>query len=174
MQTWSLVTLSVLLGVVVRWGVSLNSYSGRKFLDLNVHHCPKSHICYITSHLNWACLTSLFKLSTGGCYRCKITYWLEKSSPFICMHIPLLSSIGAVSHWTDWLTFLSPGAGKPPMFGDYEAQRHWQEVTYNLPLQEWSVCSFLVYYLDKFVEMKCNWLQALEDSMSSRNSEILW
>ncbi|XP_038134297.1 dolichyl pyrophosphate Man9GlcNAc2 alpha-1,3-glucosyltransferase isoform X2 [Cyprinodon tularosa] len=29
------------------------------------------------------------------------------------------------------------GAGKPPMFGDYEAQRHWQEVTYNLPLQQW-------------------------------------
>ncbi|TRY53987.1 hypothetical protein DNTS_015546 [Danionella cerebrum] len=23
------------------------------------------------------------------------------------------------------------------MFGDYEAQRHWQEVTYNLPVQEW-------------------------------------
>lgn len=29
------------------------------------------------------------------------------------------------------------------MFGDYEAQRHWQEVTYNLPVQEWSVCSLL-------------------------------
>ncbi|XP_041861219.1 dolichyl pyrophosphate Man9GlcNAc2 alpha-1,3-glucosyltransferase [Melanotaenia boesemani] len=56
MHTWSLVSICVLLGVVVRWGVSLNSYSG---------------------------------------------------------------------------------AGKPPMFGDYEAQRHWQEVTYNLPLQEW-------------------------------------
>lgn len=28
------------------------------------------------------------------------------------------------------------------MFGDYEAQRHWQEVTYNLPVQEWSVWSF--------------------------------
>ncbi|KAF3835373.1 hypothetical protein F7725_027931 [Dissostichus mawsoni] len=28
-------------------------------------------------------------------------------------------------------------AGKTPMFGDYEAQRHWQEVTYNLPVQEW-------------------------------------
>lgn len=27
------------------------------------------------------------------------------------------------------------------MFGDYEAQRHWQEVTYNLPVHEWSVCS---------------------------------
>lgn len=56
MQTWCLVALCVLLGAVVRWGVSFNSYSG---------------------------------------------------------------------------------AAKPPMFGDYEAQRHWQEVTYNLPLQQW-------------------------------------
>ncbi|NXC43220.1 ALG6 glucosyltransferase, partial [Penelope pileata] len=29
------------------------------------------------------------------------------------------------------------GAGKPPMYGDYEAQRHWQEVTYNLPMGQW-------------------------------------
>jgi alpha-1,3-glucosyltransferase len=29
------------------------------------------------------------------------------------------------------------GAGKPPMFGDYEAQRHWMEITTNLPLSEW-------------------------------------
>ncbi|XP_075529142.1 ALG6 alpha-1,3-glucosyltransferase garnysstan [Dermacentor variabilis] len=29
------------------------------------------------------------------------------------------------------------GAGKPPMFGDYEAQRHWQEVTVNLPVTKW-------------------------------------
>ncbi|XP_072276816.1 dolichyl pyrophosphate Man9GlcNAc2 alpha-1,3-glucosyltransferase [Pyxicephalus adspersus] len=29
------------------------------------------------------------------------------------------------------------GARKPPMFGDYEAQRHWQEVTLNLPVQQW-------------------------------------
>ncbi|KAJ7375672.1 Glucosyltransferase-like protein, partial [Desmophyllum pertusum] len=27
--------------------------------------------------------------------------------------------------------------GKPPMFGDYEAQRHWMEITYNLPADEW-------------------------------------
>ncbi|KAF6198629.1 hypothetical protein GE061_008381 [Apolygus lucorum] len=29
------------------------------------------------------------------------------------------------------------GQGKPPMFGDYEAQRHWMEITYNLPVGEW-------------------------------------
>uniref|UniRef100_A0A8C3QN67 Alpha-1,3-glucosyltransferase n=1 Tax=Cyanoderma ruficeps TaxID=181631 RepID=A0A8C3QN67_9PASS len=29
------------------------------------------------------------------------------------------------------------GAGKPRMYGDYEAQRHWQEITYNLPIRQW-------------------------------------
>ncbi|XP_055641922.1 probable dolichyl pyrophosphate Man9GlcNAc2 alpha-1,3-glucosyltransferase [Toxorhynchites rutilus septentrionalis] len=29
------------------------------------------------------------------------------------------------------------GEGKPPMFGDFEAQRHWQEVTVNLPIRDW-------------------------------------
>lgn len=37
------------------------------------------------------------------------------------------------------MSFNGIGAGKPPMFGDYEAQRHWQEVTYNLPVHEWLV-----------------------------------
>ncbi|KAJ6662576.1 hypothetical protein lerEdw1_011713 [Lerista edwardsae] len=32
---------------------------------------------------------------------------------------------------------VSLGAAKPPMYGDYEAQRHWQEVTYNLPVKQW-------------------------------------
>uniref|UniRef100_A0A1Q3FH89 Alpha-1,3-glucosyltransferase n=1 Tax=Culex tarsalis TaxID=7177 RepID=A0A1Q3FH89_CULTA len=29
------------------------------------------------------------------------------------------------------------GHGKRPMFGDFEAQRHWQEVTVNLPAADW-------------------------------------
>jgi hypothetical protein len=29
------------------------------------------------------------------------------------------------------------GLANPPMFGDYEAQRHWQEVTVNLPIEKW-------------------------------------
>ncbi|XP_071799206.1 dolichyl pyrophosphate Man9GlcNAc2 alpha-1,3-glucosyltransferase-like [Asterias amurensis] len=29
------------------------------------------------------------------------------------------------------------GANKPPMYGDYEAQRHWMEITTNLPAKEW-------------------------------------
>lgn len=38
-----------------------------------------------------------------------------------------------------WGTSLYPysGAGRPPMYGDYEAQRHWMEITVNLPVTEW-------------------------------------
>eukprot|EP00112_Aurelia_sp_Birch-Aquarium-sp1_P027001 Seg996.3 transcript_id=Seg996.3/GoldUCD/mRNA.D3Y31 product="Dolichyl pyrophosphate Man9GlcNAc2 alpha-1 3-glucosyltransferase" protein_id=Seg996.3/GoldUCD/D3Y31 len=48
-----------------------------------------------------------------------------------------LALLGAVFlRWTVSLNLYS-GAGKPPMFGDYEAQRHWMEITYNLPAKEW-------------------------------------
>ena len=29
------------------------------------------------------------------------------------------------------------GEASPPMFGDFEAQRHWMEITTNLPIGEW-------------------------------------
>jgi hypothetical protein len=29
------------------------------------------------------------------------------------------------------------GQAKPPMFGDFEAQRHWMEITTNTPVNEW-------------------------------------
>ncbi|XP_024892445.1 probable dolichyl pyrophosphate Man9GlcNAc2 alpha-1,3-glucosyltransferase isoform X1 [Temnothorax curvispinosus] len=31
------------------------------------------------------------------------------------------------------------GEGRPPMYGDYEAQRHWQEITLNLPVDKWYI-----------------------------------
>lgn len=33
--------------------------------------------------------------------------------------------------------FLFLGWNTPPIFGDYEAQRHWMEITIHLPLQQW-------------------------------------
>lgn len=42
MQTWSLVSISVLLAVLVRWGVSLNSYSGRERVNLHVNYTKLS------------------------------------------------------------------------------------------------------------------------------------
>ncbi|KAG1708292.1 hypothetical protein DVH05_024972 [Phytophthora capsici] len=38
-----------------------------------------------------------------------------------------------------WLVGLHSYSGErtPPMFGDYEAQRHWMEITTNLPISDW-------------------------------------
>ena len=38
-----------------------------------------------------------------------------------------------------WLVSMGPysGKGKAPLFGDYEAQRHWMEITVNLPVKDW-------------------------------------
>ena len=36
---------------------------------------------------------------------------------------------------------IEKGEGKPPMFGDYEAQRHWMEITTNLEIKEWYINS---------------------------------
>ncbi|CAG9539377.1 unnamed protein product [Cercopithifilaria johnstoni] len=33
------------------------------------------------------------------------------------------------------------GHATPPMYGDYEAQRHWMEITYHLPVNQWYVNS---------------------------------
>ena len=30
-----------------------------------------------------------------------------------------------------------PGEATPPRFGDYEAQRHWMEITLHTPVREW-------------------------------------
>ncbi|OCT84840.1 hypothetical protein XELAEV_18022997mg [Xenopus laevis] len=44
-----------------------------------------------------------------------------------------------VALYVRWAVSLGPysGAHKPPMFGDYEAQRHWQEITFSLPVKQW-------------------------------------
>lgn len=48
-------------------------------------------------------------------------------------------SLIALAVLVRWLVAQFPYSGqkKPPLFGDYEAQRHWMEVTTNLPIQEW-------------------------------------
>jgi alpha-1,3-glucosyltransferase len=42
-----------------------------------------------------------------------------------------------------WNVGLNPYSGQniPPMYGDYEAQRHWMELTLHIPINQW-------YYYD--------------------------
>ncbi|XAR71354.1 Dolichyl-P-Glc:Man(9)GlcNAc(2)-PP-dolichol alpha- 1-_3-glucosyltransferase [Bertholletia excelsa] len=63
-----------------------------------------------------------------------IWWWLVRrgvAASYLCISLFALLVRVAVS--------LHPysGAGKPPKYGDFEAQRHWMEITVNLPTSEW-------------------------------------
>lgn len=36
-----------------------------------------------------------------------------------------------------WSWYKQTGFATPPRFGDYEAQRHWMELTLHRPIREW-------------------------------------
>ncbi|XP_033117052.1 dolichyl pyrophosphate Man9GlcNAc2 alpha-1,3-glucosyltransferase-like [Anneissia japonica] len=55
---------------------------------------------------------------------------------FQWMQIGVIVLVGVTVRWSVSLNAYS-GAGKPPMFGDYEAQRHWMEITTNLAIDQW-------------------------------------
>ncbi|KAF8513781.1 ALG6, ALG8 glycosyltransferase family-domain-containing protein [Gautieria morchelliformis] len=59
-----------------------------------------------------------------------------------------VSMVGAA--WIKWLVSLGgySGFNTPPMFGDYEAQRHWLEITIHLPLRQWYTYDLPYWGLD--------------------------
>ncbi|KAL0741995.1 hypothetical protein Bca4012_083508 [Brassica carinata] len=61
-------------------------------------------------------------------------WWLSHkgtTTSFLCISLFALLIRSAVS------MFPYSGAGTPPKFGDFEAQRHWMEITTNLPAIDW-------------------------------------
>ncbi|EKJ73580.1 hypothetical protein FPSE_06198 [Fusarium pseudograminearum CS3096] len=50
--------------------------------------------------------------------------------------LPVILMVVGLFRWAASLWGYS-GFHKPPMFGDYEAQRHWMEVTTQLPISQW-------------------------------------
>ena len=50
--------------------------------------------------------------------------------------------------YDDIVVSLYPGQGTPPMFGDYEAQRHWMEITNHLPTRQWYTYDLQYWGLD--------------------------
>ena len=45
----------------------------------------------------------------------------------------------------------SSGQGKEPLFGDYEAQRHWMELTNYLEPKDWYKAGFFKFSVQNFV-----------------------
>ena len=63
-----------------------------------------------------------------------VTFFHERGSPSQALLLTLL--LGLLVRYTVSLGGYS-GAGTPPMFGDFEAQRHWMELTIALPVGDW-------------------------------------
>lgn len=54
------------------------------------------------------------------------------------IQIVLIFTFSLILRWC--VTYhLHSGQDKPPMYGDYEAQRHWQEITLNVPIEKWYI-----------------------------------
>ncbi|KAF7564078.1 hypothetical protein G7046_g70 [Stylonectria norvegica] len=62
--------------------------------------------------------------------------WPARSSSSQWEVLPLILIVVGLFRWAAGLWGYS-GFQRPPMFGDYEAQRHWMEVTTQLPISQW-------------------------------------
>ncbi|KJZ73048.1 hypothetical protein HIM_07620 [Hirsutella minnesotensis 3608] len=62
--------------------------------------------------------------------------WPARGSTSQWEVLPLILMVVGLFRWAAGLWGYS-GFQRPPMYGDYEAQRHWMEVTTNLPVSQW-------------------------------------
>ncbi|EIW59448.1 glucosyltransferase [Trametes versicolor FP-101664 SS1] len=62
----------------------------------------------------------------------------------------IIPSLILASVWVKWAVGLGSysGQGTPPMYGDYEAQRHWMELTIHLPVRQWYTYDLQYWGLD--------------------------
>ncbi|KAF2705111.1 glycosyltransferase family 57 protein [Pleomassaria siparia CBS 279.74] len=62
--------------------------------------------------------------------------WPAKGTVSQWVTIPLILMVVGLFRWTTGLWGYS-GFQSPPMHGDFEAQRHWMELTTHLPVSQW-------------------------------------
>ncbi|EFZ00788.1 ALG6, ALG8 domain (glycosyl transferase family 58) protein [Metarhizium robertsii] len=62
--------------------------------------------------------------------------WPARTSSTQWEVLPVILMVVGLFRWAAGLWGYS-GFQRPPMFGDYEAQRHWMEVTAHLPISQW-------------------------------------
>ncbi|KAM5372848.1 hypothetical protein ACJZ2D_007305 [Fusarium nematophilum] len=65
--------------------------------------------------------------------------WPARTSSSQWEVLPVILMVAGLFRWAAGLWGYSGHIGyhRPPMFGDYEAQRHWMEVTTQLPISQW-------------------------------------
>lgn len=75
-------------------------------------------------------------LARSPAYPLAAFLWPARGSVSQWELLPLILMVVGLFRWAAGLWGYS-GFGRPPMFGDYEAQRHWMEITAHLPISQW-------------------------------------
>ncbi|CAK7272670.1 Glucosyltransferase-like protein [Sporothrix epigloea] len=75
-------------------------------------------------------------LARSPAYPLAAFLWPARSSVSQWELLPLILMVVGLFRWAAGLWGYS-GLSRPPMFGDYEAQRHWMELTTHLPISQW-------------------------------------
>lgn len=73
--------------------------------------------------------------------------WPSRGTTSQWILLPLILMIVGLFRWSIGLWGHS-GLGKPPLHGDFEAQRHWMEITTNLPVSRWYFYDLQYWGLD--------------------------
>jgi len=63
-------------------------------------------------------------------------FWPIKGTSSEWLAVPVILMLCALFRWVVGLWTYS-GFQSPPMHGDFEAQRHWMELTIHLPVSRW-------------------------------------
>ncbi|CAK7217923.1 Glucosyltransferase-like protein [Sporothrix eucalyptigena] len=75
-------------------------------------------------------------LTRSPAYPLAAFLWPARGSVSQWELLPLILMVVGLFRWAAGLWGYS-GHNKPPHFGDYEAQRHWMEITTHLPISQW-------------------------------------
>lgn len=81
--------------------------------------------------------------------------------------------------WSVWQHCYDQGCNTPPLFGDYEAQRHWMELTIHLPTNQWYTYDLQWWGLDyppltAFHSWLCGTMQVFPKDHSSILGSLLF
>ncbi|KAG6820725.1 hypothetical protein H0H93_012778 [Arthromyces matolae] len=81
--------------------------------------------------------TSMAKRAVRWMHRRNMRTWLVPIAIGAAVLVKAVIGLGSYS-----------GMGTPPMYGDYEAQRHWMELTLHLPFRQWYTYDLQYWGLD--------------------------
>jgi hypothetical protein len=70
-------------------------------------------------------------ISDGRVLRSLLDYYFDVQSALVLIQVNILQFASQCCN------VCFAGFGDAPMFGDFEAQRHWMEITFHLPIQQW-------------------------------------